>query len=176
MTLPFCCLFFCSPNMLPTLGLFKSLPCPLFPNCNRDPCVFSHERTRIGNKKIFSEYVPNRATCIDPPLQTIKRPKPETSSSSVTDTTATLKKQKTATPSSLVSARSASSSSKGSHRIFLYRTVDLFFLIEIPSPVASIVNKTKSVISKPTTTTTTTTQIPKKPTQTVRETNFFFFF
>ncbi|CEJ04774.1 hypothetical protein RMCBS344292_18727 [Rhizopus microsporus] len=119
--------------MLPTLGLFKSLPCPLFPNCNRDPCVFSHERTRI-----------------DRPLQTIKRPKPETSSSSVTDTTATVKKQKVATPSSLVSARPASSSSK-----------------EIPSPAASIVNKTKPVISKPTTASaSTTTQIPKKPTQT----------
>lgn len=115
--------------MLPTLGLFKSLPCPLFPNCNRDPCVFSHERTRIGKKKkkYFSEYVPNRVIFIDRPLQTIKRPKPETSSSSVTDTTATVKKQKVATPSSLVSARPASSSSKGSHCIFLYRTVDLFF-------------------------------------------------
>lgn len=28
--------------MLPSLGLFKSLPCPLFPSCNRNPCFFSH--------------------------------------------------------------------------------------------------------------------------------------
>jgi RNA exonuclease 1 len=28
--------------MLPSLGLFKSLPCPLYPSCNRNPCFFSH--------------------------------------------------------------------------------------------------------------------------------------
>ncbi|KAI8886635.1 hypothetical protein K501DRAFT_321796 [Backusella circina FSU 941] len=28
--------------MLPSLGLFKSLPCPLYPSCNRNPCLFSH--------------------------------------------------------------------------------------------------------------------------------------
>ncbi|KAL7327594.1 RNA exonuclease 3 [Mucor circinelloides] len=36
--------------MLPSLGLFKSIPCPLYPNCSRSPCFYSHtiQRTDDG--------------------------------------------------------------------------------------------------------------------------------
>ncbi|GAN03350.1 rexo1 protein [Mucor ambiguus] len=32
--------------MLPSLGLFKSIPCPLYPNCSRNPCFYSHKTQR----------------------------------------------------------------------------------------------------------------------------------
>ncbi|KAL9542245.1 hypothetical protein MBANPS3_008704 [Mucor bainieri] len=32
--------------MLPSLGLFKAIPCPLYPNCSRNPCFYSHKTQR----------------------------------------------------------------------------------------------------------------------------------
>ncbi|KAI8643187.1 hypothetical protein BD408DRAFT_415406 [Parasitella parasitica] len=32
--------------MLRSLGLFKSIPCPLYPRCLRNPCFYSHKRPR----------------------------------------------------------------------------------------------------------------------------------
>ncbi|KAL0144963.1 rexo1 protein [Mucor lusitanicus] len=35
--------------MLPSLGLFKSIPCPLYPNCSRNPCFYSHKTQRLDD-------------------------------------------------------------------------------------------------------------------------------
>jgi len=35
--------------MLPSLGLFKSIPCPLYPNCSRNPCFYSHKIQRTDD-------------------------------------------------------------------------------------------------------------------------------
>jgi hypothetical protein len=40
-----------SINMLPSLGLFKSIPCPLYPNCSRNPCFYSHKTQRIDEDR-----------------------------------------------------------------------------------------------------------------------------
>lgn len=37
--------------MLPSIGLFKSIPCPLYPNCKRNPCFYSHSETRSSTIK-----------------------------------------------------------------------------------------------------------------------------
>lgn len=46
--------------MLPSLGLFKSIPCPLYPNCSRSPCFYSHKTQRTDE---------------DRPLEQVKRQK-----------------------------------------------------------------------------------------------------
>lgn len=41
--------FIVKANMLPSLGLFKSIPCPLYPNCSRNPCFYLHKTQRADD-------------------------------------------------------------------------------------------------------------------------------
>lgn len=66
--------------MLPSIGLFKSIPCPLYPNCKRNPCFYSHSEARSStikgtfvNSEKVATLVKLRTTWIDRP--TVKRQK-----------------------------------------------------------------------------------------------------
>ncbi|KAI8085846.1 uncharacterized protein B0P05DRAFT_24922 [Gilbertella persicaria] len=65
--------------MLPSLGLFKSIPCPLYPDCKRNPCFYSHTTRKNSSIKGILLFIYRKPIDLkkktDRPVETVKRQK-----------------------------------------------------------------------------------------------------